>query len=63
MRRAAYKTVRPARAQRPLSTLECPERAAMTVCIRIAVSAARPAASGYDMNHGRVFTVSTRGAW
>jgi hypothetical protein len=62
MRRAAYMTVMPARAQRPLSTLEHTERAVTVACARKAASVARPVVSGYDTNHGKVFAVSTQGA-
>jgi hypothetical protein len=49
--------------QRPLSALERTERAATAARVHRAASAVRPAVSGCSMNHGKVFTVSTQGAW
>jgi hypothetical protein len=46
--------------QRLLSALE---RAATAARVHRAASAVRPAVSGCSMNHGKVFTVSTQGAW
>jgi hypothetical protein len=61
-RRVAYKTARPAWAHHPLGALERTERVVTAARARRAASAARPAASGYDMNHDKVFTVSIQGA-
>jgi hypothetical protein len=61
-RRAAYKTARPARVQRPLGTLERTEPATVAHTHR-AASTVWPVVSGYGMNHDKVLTMSTLGAW
>jgi hypothetical protein len=60
--RAAHEPARPARAQRLLGALECIERATTVERVRRAASTMRSMASGYDMSHDKMFTVSTQGA-
>jgi hypothetical protein len=59
----AHQPARLARAQRPLDGLKHTEHATMAERARRAASAARPVVSGYGMSHGKVFTMSTQGAW